>query len=111
VCGGKVVVSDAVKREIDAEPTTALVCDQCALLDTAMVSAEPLTDSGLHSNEACATCAALKEQEELAARERWRLANLKDEQANEAYRKWAHLAEARARHRRKAHGSERRGKA
>lgn len=104
------MVSDAVKRDIDAKPTTALVCDQCALMDTAMVSAEPLADSVLHPDEGCATCARLKEQEEAAAREKWRLFNLKDEQANEAHRKWAHLAEARAEHRQKAHGNERRGK-
>jgi hypothetical protein len=110
VCGRKVVVSDAVKREIDADPTTALVCDQCALIETAMVSAESLTGSVLHPDEACATCARLKEQEEVAAREKWRLFNLKDEQANEAHRKWAHFAEARVKHRQKAHGNERRGK-
>jgi hypothetical protein len=109
-CGRKVVVSGAVKREVDAEPTKALVCDQCALMDTAITPAESLTDSALHPDEACATCATLKEQEEAAAREKWRLSHLKDEQANEAHRKWAHLANARVRHRQKAHGSERRGK-
>jgi hypothetical protein len=48
ICGRKVVVSGAVKREIDAEPTKALVCDQCALINTAVVPAESLTDSVLH---------------------------------------------------------------
>lgn len=110
VCGRKVVVSDAVKREIDAAPTTALVCDQCALMETARVSPESPTQSVLQPEEACAICTRLKEQEEAAAREEWGLHNLKDEQANEAHRKWAHLAEARVRHRRKAHGDERRGK-
>jgi hypothetical protein len=106
----KIVVSDAVKREIDAEPGTALVCDQCALMDTAIVSGESLAGSVLRPDGVCATCARLKEQEEAAAREKWRLFNLKNEQADEAHRKWAHLAEARVKHRRKAHGNERRGK-
>ena len=104
------MVSDALKGEIDAEPTAAIVCDQCALMDTQFVSVEPLTESVLHPDEACATCARLKEQEEAAAREKWRLFNLNDEQAKEVHRKWAHLAEARVKHRQKAHGNERRGK-
>jgi hypothetical protein len=110
VCGRKVVVSDAIKREIDADPATALVCEQCALTDAAMGPAEPALESGPQLNEECSTCVALNQQEEAAAREAWRLHNLRDEQANAARRKWAHLAEARVRHRRKAHGNEKRGK-
>jgi hypothetical protein len=110
VCGRKVVVSDAVEGEIDASPTTVLVCEQCALLDTAISLSESLTDPPVDREETCATCARLKEQVEAAAVEKSRLSNLRDEQANEAYRKWAHLADARVQHRRKAHGSERRGK-
>jgi hypothetical protein len=110
VCGRKVVVSDAVKREIDASPTTALVCEQCGMMDTAMSLPESLTEYAVDPEEPCATCARLKDSVEAAALEGSRLSNLRDEQANEAHRKWAHLAEARVQHRRKAHGGERRGK-
>ena len=109
MCGRKVVVSDAVKREIDASPTTALVCEQCELLDSGISVAESQADSAVNPEETCGTCARLKEQVEAAALEAARLSNLKDASAHDAHRKWAHLAEARVQHRRKAHGSERRG--
>ena len=107
LCGRKVIVSDAIKRESDADPAIALVCDQCDLMDAPI---ELAVQSGPSPDEACATCAVLKQQEEAAAREAWRPHNLKDEQANAARRKLAHLAGARVRHLRKTHGHEQRGK-
>jgi len=58
LCGRKVVVSGAIKREIDADPATVLVCGQCALMDAAM---ESVVELGPRPDEACATCAMLKQ--------------------------------------------------
>jgi hypothetical protein len=52
----------------------------------------------------------LKEQEQAAAKAWSKCANFQDEQAKTAYRKWAHLANARAQHREKAHADEPRGR-
>ena len=110
ICGRKVIVTDAVKRDLDANPVRAISCEDCNLMGKEPDPAELLTTSEPDGHQACATCAMLKEREEVAAREAGRLLNIRDSQANAARRRWAHLAKARAQHRLKSHMNEQRGK-
>ena len=104
-CGTKVVVSDAVKLRLDSNKAIVILCEQCDVMD---VSCEP---APTQERETCASCAALKEQEESAAMEWARCKDLPDTVAAEtAYKKWAHLYRARWSHLSKAHKDEPRGR-
>lgn len=106
ICGRKVVVSGAVKRQLESEAESVIVCEQCAL-----IRAEALSDMRTPESEnmpACPTCDALKEQEESAAAE---LAHIRDlAGSEEARRKWDHIFRARWQHRFKGHNDEPRGR-
>jgi hypothetical protein len=101
-CGRKVVVSDAVKLRLDADRAIVILCEQCDVAEVACAPATP------EEGEPCATCAALKEQEESAAIEFARSKGTVSEEA--ACRKWAHVSRARWSHRSKAHKNDPRGR-
>jgi hypothetical protein len=79
-CGRTVVVSDAVKQQLDSSAKTLLICDHCALIRAPESEIEALHEpsSAIEDGEACATCAALREQEESAAKELARCEGLPD---------------------------------
>jgi hypothetical protein len=112
LCGRKVVVSDAVKKQLDSG--AVILCEQCAMIPARQPEIEALDESKADTveNEGhCATCAALKEQEESAAMELARCKDLPDALgAKTAQRRWAHLSHARWDHRFKAHNDEPRGR-
>src|ERR1017187_1050407 len=109
LCGRKVVLSDAVKRQLQSNSGSAIVCEQCALARFSEIEAwrrpEP---EAVDPEEACSTCASLKEQEEAAAMELARVLGLPD--SAHVQRKWEHLFNARWEHRFKAHNREARGR-
>jgi hypothetical protein len=111
LCGRKVIVSAAVKRQLDSGSGAVIVCEQCASIQAPKSEIEALSASesnAIDNVEQCATCAALKEQEESAEVE---LARCKDlPNAKAARMKWAHLFDARWAHQFKAHNSEPRGR-
>lgn len=105
ICGRKTVVSSAVKRQLESEAGSVIVCEQCALARADVTDAQK-SESTLEPP--CPTCAALKLQEESAAAE---LAHIRDlAGSEEARRKWGHIFTARWRHRYKAHNDEPRGR-
>jgi hypothetical protein len=109
VCGRKVVVSDAIKRHLESNSRTSIVCEQCALARLSETEAldRPMSE-GVDPEEACSTCASLKEQEEAAAMELARVRGLPN--SEDIYQKWAHLSRSRWDHRFKAHNNEPRGR-
>jgi hypothetical protein len=112
-CGRKLVVSDAVKRQLDTNTGTAVLCEKCAMVwPQADVNAAKETEpKAANPMEVSATCMALKEQHKAAVRDWARLSHLPDEsEAKTAYRRLAHVSDARSKHRFKAHNSEPRGR-
>ena len=114
LCGRKVVVSDEVKRHLDSHSAAVIVCEQCALIWSSRSEIRPLQEPKPKAAEnmgVCTTCQVLNEREAAAAREWARFGNSSDAPgARAAYRKWAHLSNARSRHRFKAHADEPRGR-
>ena len=106
------MVSDAVKRQLDSG--IAIVCEQCAAAEEPQSEAEALQEPELNAAEDaqfCATYTTLRAQEEAAAIELARCRDLPDRvDAESAFKRWAHLFNARWRHRFKAHNSEARGR-
>ena len=109
LCGRKVVVSDVIERRLQSNSGTVVVCEQCALARFSEIEAlhRPESES-VDSEEACSTCASLKEQEEAAATELARVRGLPD--SEDIYQKWAHLSRSRWNHQFKAHNNEPRGR-
>lgn len=109
ICGRKVVVSDAMKRQLESSSETVLVCEQCALVRSSEIEAllpvEPKADLA----EMCPICASLKEQYETVSTELALAQDLPDSEA--IRRKWEHLLNARIGHRFKGHNENARGKA
>ena len=104
ICGRKTVVSSAVKRQLESESGSVIVCEQCALARAEVTDAHR---SELKMRPPCLTCEALKAQEESAAAE---LAHIRDLAGSEAARrKWGHIFTARWQHMFKAHNDEPRG--
>jgi hypothetical protein len=113
-CGRKVIVSDAVKVQLDSNRAAVILCEQCAVIETRTSEIETPGESepnAIGEAEPCATCATLKEQEESAAMELARCKDLPDRvRAETASKKWSHLFHARWDHHFKAHNSESRGR-
>ena len=107
-CGRKIAVSDAVKRRLDSNGPIAIVCEQCALIQAPM----PEIEFGpLERAEPCASCATLKQQEQVAAMELAKCKDLPDKAAEKiAYAKWTRLYRAKWGHWFKAHKDDSRGK-
>ena len=84
------------------------MCEQCALTRVEEIEALHPRSKAADPEEACPTCASLKEQEEAAAMDLARVTGLKDSMDIE--RKWERLFNARWEHRFKAHNREARGK-
>lgn len=114
LCGRKVIVSDAINQRIQSGNEIVVVCEDCAVFELpGLVEPDPgSTDksNAWQSKDPCPTCATLKEQEQAAAKEWAQVANFRDATSEAIYRKWTHLATARARHRAKAHANEPRGR-
>ena len=113
LCGRRVVVSDAVKDQLDFIVGSFVVCEQCALvhaMDRATLeSSEP--ESSEAERETCDVCETLRQQEEEASMELARCNAMTDKLgADEARRKWGHLFNARWKHKYKAHRQGRRGR-
>lgn len=109
LCGRKVVVSDAIKRRLQSDGGTVVVCEQCALARFSEIEALQRPESeSVDPQEACPTCASLKEQEEAAGMELARVRGLPD--SADVQRKWEHLYNARWAHMFRAHNGEARGK-
>ena len=106
ICGRKVVVSSAVKRQIESENGNVVVCEQCALARVEIFDDLRRPETG--TEPACPTCDSLKAQEESAAAELARVRGLSG--SVEASRRWAHIFTARWQHRFKAHNDEPRGR-
>lgn len=106
ICGRKVVVSSSVKRQLDSEAGSVIVCEQCALARSEVLDA--LRNAEFEILPACPTCDALKAQEESAAAELARIGGLSG--SEEAQRRWAHIFTARWQHKFKAHNDEARGR-
>jgi hypothetical protein len=86
-----------------------VVCEQCALARFSEIEALQRPESeSVDSEEACSTCASLKEQEQAAGMELARVGGLPD--SEDVQRKWEHLFNARWEHRFKAHNREARGR-
>src|SRR5437879_7007482 len=70
LCGRKVVVSDATKRQLESNSGAVIVCEQCALTRFSEIEALYRSESkAVDPEETCPTCASLKEQEEAAGME------------------------------------------
>jgi hypothetical protein len=108
LCGRKVVVSDAIKRQLESSNETVLVCEQCALVRSSEIEALLTPEPKVDFAGTCPICASLKEQEEALSMALARARDLPESAAIQ--RKWAHLSKARWAHRFKAHNQEARGK-
>ena len=106
ICGRKVVVSSAVKRQFESEAENLIICEQCALARSEVLDALQRPKSP--TQPVCPTCDSLKAQEESAAVELAHVSGLSD--SEDARRKWAHIFTARWQHRFKAHNDEARGR-
>lgn len=106
ICGRKIVVSSAVKRQIESEAGSVIVCEQCALARSEALAVLATSESS--TEPACPACATLKAQEEAAAAQLARVTGLSG--SEEARREWAHVFTARWRHKFKAHNQEARGR-
>src|ERR1700690_1185718 len=106
ICGRKVVVSSAVKRQLESEAGSVIVCEQCALARAEVLAA--LRRPEYETEPACPTCDSLRAQEESAAAELARVRGLSG--SEEAYRRWAHIFTARWQHKFKGHHDEPRGR-
>lgn len=108
IFGRKVVVSDAMKRQLESSNEAVLVCEQCALVRSseieALLPAEPKADLA----ERCPICASMEEQYEAVSTELKLAQDLPESKA--IRRKWEHLLNARNGHRFKAHNEDGRGK-
>ena len=79
MCGRKVVVSAAAKKQLDSKSGAVILCEQCAGIQAQEWEIEALRESKpdvIEDVEHCTTCAALKEQEQSAAMELARCKNL-----------------------------------
>ena len=108
LCGRKVVVSDAIKRQLDSSSEAVLVCEQCALVRSLEIEALLPPGPKADLDKECSICSSFKEQEEEVKMELARVRDLPESAAIQ--RKWEHLANARWGHRFKAHSREARGK-
>lgn len=109
LCGRKVVVSDAIERQLRSNSGTVIVCEQCAVARFSEIEALQRPETvALDPEEACSTCASLKQQEEAAAMELAQVRGLPD--SADVQRNWEHLSRARWEHRVKAHNLEARGR-
>jgi hypothetical protein len=109
LCGRKVVVSDAIRRQLQSHSGLVIVCEQCALAGFPENEALHRPESqAVDTEETCSTCASLKEQEEAAAVELARVRGLPD--SADIQRKCEHLSRDRWEHRFKAHNREARGR-
>jgi hypothetical protein len=109
LCGRKVVVSDAIKRQLESSSGTFIVCEQCALGRFSEIEALHLPElKAVDPEENCPTCTSLKQQEEVVAMELDRVRGLPD--SADILRKSQHLFRARWKHRFKAHNQDARGK-
>lgn len=103
LCDRAVVVSDAVKRQLESDAGASIICEQCDLIRTPESETTPPNESwsGIaDAVETCPTCATLKEQEEAAAKELARCEGLPDVTvAMNARKKWESLSHARWAHR------------
>ena len=109
LCGRKVVVGDAAKRQLESNSQTVIVCEHCALARFSEIEALYRPEwKAIDPEETCPTCASLKEQEEAAGMELARVRGLPD--SADIQRKWGHLFHARWEHRFKAHNREARGR-
>lgn len=108
------MVSEAVKRQLDSESKTVILCEQCSLLrsrESEIEAPREPESNAMEDVEPCPTCATLKEQEESAAKEFARCQGLPDRVTTEiARKKWAHLFNARWAHQFKKHSSVKRGR-
>jgi hypothetical protein len=108
LCGRKVVVSDALKRELESGDNAVLVCEQCALVSSEELHALPPPEPATESEEACPVCVSLQAQEEAAAMQLAQSAGLPESAGLQ--QKWEHLSRARWTHKTKAHAQDARGK-
>ena len=90
------MISEAVKRSIDAGETAPIICEQCAL--TFPNESKPQIPRW-QVRKGCELCSALERQLEQARLEMYALENSPDSKtADQAYRKWAHLSDMLAHH-------------
>jgi hypothetical protein len=114
LCGRTVIVTDAVKLQLDSNSQTVILCEQCALIRERESKTEATDEPQSNATEdvgPCATCEVMKEKADSAARELARCADLPDGLVAEAARrKSEHLSSAWRKHRFKAHNSDLRGR-
>jgi len=102
ICSRKVVVSAAVKQQLELDPQRGIVCDQCAMAQPEFLEEIQLTESQAEQSP-CPVCERMQAQEISAKHQFERARGLPE--AAELEKRWEHAFRAVWKHKNKAHSN------